>query len=196
MSTGIIILAAGNSSRLGSPKQLLSFMGCTLLETIVSAATRTSFAPIVLVLGAYAEDILIANPKLNVNYVINQSWEHGMSSSIVAGLKKIIELEPSIENVIITVADQPFITTAVLEALLENLENTGKNIIASKYAHTLGTPVLFNKKYFGQLMSLEGNSGAKQLLNLYPDDVSAIRFDLGHIDIDTETDFKNLTEKQ
>lgn len=195
MSTGIIILAAGNSSRLGNPKQLLSFRGNTLLAATIEAAERTSCAPIVLVLGAYAQEILATVQTLDINYVINKSWEDGMSSSIRAGLAKIIEMEPETENVIIAVSDQPFITPDIFHALLENLEKTDKHIVASQYAQTVGTPALFNKKYFGQLMALEGNSGAKHILTQYVDDVSTIPFELGHIDIDTETDYKNLTDQ-
>ncbi len=196
MNTGIIILAAGNSSRLGSPKQLLTFSGKTLLETTINAAEQSSFAPIVLVLGAYANEILEANPNLNINYIINNSWQQGMSSSIVAGLTKMIELEPATENLVIAVSDQPFISAAIFSALLENHTNTGKPIIASKYTETIGTPVLFNQKYFEQLMSLEGNSGAKQILTQYADEVSTVPFEMGDIDIDTETDYKNLTQQQ
>ncbi|RYG41022.1 MAG: nucleotidyltransferase family protein [Chitinophagaceae bacterium] len=193
MSTGIIILAAGNSSRLGNTKQLLTFRGKTLLATTVEAAENTSCAPIVLVLGAYANEILAGHPELNINYVINDSWEKGMSTSIAAGLSKMIDLEPGTENVIITVSDQPFIAPAIFEKLLDSHKSTGKNLIASQYAHTIGTPALFNKKYFDELMLLEGDSGAKHILTQYVDDRSTIPFELGHIDIDTDTDYKNFT---
>lgn len=196
MSTGIIILAAGNSSRLGSPKQMLSFKGRTLLATTVEAAEHTSCAPIVLVLGAFANEILTAHPELKINHIINDSWAEGMSTSIAAGLGKMIDLEPSTENVIITVSDQPFITSATFENLLDSHERTGKNLVASQYAHTIGTPALFNKKYFEELMLLEGHSGAKHILTHYVDEMTTIPFELGYVDIDTETDYKNLTQQK
>jgi molybdenum cofactor cytidylyltransferase len=196
MNTGIIILAAGNSSRLGKPKQLLDFQGSTLLEKTIQAAERTSFAPIVLVLGAYTDEILPTIKELNINYVINDNWRDGMSSSIKAGLKKMIGLEPAIENVMITVADQPFITAEIFNLLTKEQTNSGKHIIASSYAETIGTPALFNKQYFDELISLVGRSGAKQLITKYNNDVATIPFRLGHIDIDTETDYKNLIQPQ
>jgi molybdenum cofactor cytidylyltransferase len=196
MSTGIIILAAGNSSRLGNPKQLLSFRGKTLLATTIEAAEQTPCAPVVLVLGAYANEILAAHVDLNINYIINDSWPAGMATSIAAGLSKMIDLEPNTENVIITVSDQPFVTSSIFQGLLDSWKNTGKNMIASQYAHTIGTPALFNRKYFEQLTLLKGNSGAKHILTRYVDDMTTIPFELGHIDIDTETDYKNLTQQR
>ncbi len=196
MSTGIIILAAGNSSRMGNPKQLLDFNGNTFLEITISAAEEIAYAPIVLVLGAYATEILAAHPPLNINYIINENWSEGMSSSIKVGLTKLMDLAPTTNNLIITVSDQPFISSRVLISLLETHTNTGKNIIASQYAKTIGTPVLFNKKYFDELKMLEGSSGAKQILSRYTNDVATVPFELGRIDIDTESDYKNLTTQQ
>ncbi|HKG07477.1 MAG TPA: nucleotidyltransferase family protein [Pedobacter sp.] len=194
MSTGIIILSAGNSSRLGNPKQLLYYKGSTLLETTISAAEQTSFAPVVLVLGAYATEILAANPNLNINYIINESWEQGISSSIAAGLTKIIELDPDTQNVIIAVSDQPFISHEIFEALLEKQRSTAKPMIASQYSETIGTPALFNRQYFDPLMSLEGNMGAKHILTENIDEVATVPFELGRIDIDNETDYNNLSK--
>ncbi|TKC01559.1 nucleotidyltransferase family protein [Pedobacter cryotolerans] len=196
MKTGIMILAAGNSSRLGKPKQLLVFEGNTLLEKTIAAAEQTSFTPVVLVLGAYADEILASIKELNINYIINDSWQDGMSASIKVGLKKMINLEPEIENVIIAVADQPFVTADIFNSLHEQQLKTGKNIIASSYAETIGTPALFNTQYFDELILLEGGSGAKHLMTKHINDVATIQFTLGNIDIDTETDYKNLTEPQ
>jgi len=196
MKTGVIILAAGNSSRLGSPKQLLGFRGATLLETAIHAAAQTSFTPIVLVLGAYANEILGAVKNLTINYTVNDNWTEGMSSSIKVGLEKMIKLEPDTENVIITVSDQPYITDEIFNLLLAEQMISKKNIIACSYAETIGTPALFNKQYFDELMRLEDGAGAKHLITKYKDDVATIPFELGYIDIDTETDYKNLTEPQ
>lgn len=196
MKTGIMILAAGNSSRLGKPKQLLVFEGTTLLEKTITAAEQTPFAPIVMVLGAYANEILASIKELNINYIINENWQDGMSASIKAGLKKMINLEPETESVIIAVADQPFVTADIFNLLYEQHLKTGKNIIASSYAETIGTPALFNRQYFDELNLLDGGSGAKHLMTKHINDVATIQFTLGNIDIDTETDYKNLTEPQ
>ncbi len=196
MSIGIIMLAAGNSSRMGSPKQLLPYQGHTLLQHTLQAAAATSFRPIVLVLGAYAEEILKKNTKQPVDIVINEQWELGISSSIVTGMSKMLELAPETTAVIIAVSDQPHISPNVFEALAQKRNTTGKNIIASSYAQTMGTPALFNKEYFDELLLLEGNTGAKPLLQQYAEDIGTLAFELGNIDIDTPTDYHNLTLKQ
>ncbi|RZM19325.1 MAG: nucleotidyltransferase family protein [Pedobacter sp.] len=151
----------------------------------------TPFRPIVIVLGAYADIITQLNPE--VNYVHNPNWEKGMSTSIVTGVNRVLTLSPEIDNVILAVADQPFITEMIFEQLVQcNLE-TGKNIVAASYQKTNGTPVLFNKKYFSELMNVTGSGGAKELLKKHPSDLETIIFELGEIDIDTEKDYTNLT---
>lgn len=192
MKTGIIILAAGNSSRLGSPKQLLNYRGKTLLEIISSAAIQADCSPIVVVLGAYAKEILDQHQYPGINYVINHNWEDGMSSSIAIGISAVLAESKDLQQVIIAVSDQPFISAEILENLIKEQGKNQKGIIASSYSETSGTPVLFHKKYFPQLLSLDGEQGAKQLLKQYPEDSSTVVFELGNVDIDTASDYHNL----
>ena len=191
MHTGIIILAAGNSSRLGRPKQLLVFKGKTLIEWTIEAALATNFKPVVVVLGAFADQVKEKIP-LTVAHIINDNWSDGMASSIAAGLAEILKHSPDLENLIITVSDQAYINATILSALQQKHINTKKGIIASSYAKTTGTPALFNKRYFSQLLSLTGNNGAKSMLKLHDNDVETVAFAQGNIDIDTETDYHNL----
>jgi len=192
MNTAIVILAAGNSSRMGKPKQLLKFNGQTLLNIVITESLKTKFRPVVVVLGAYAAEIKQTSTNPEVIYSFNQDWENGMSSSISLGLKVVMENNPKIENVILTVADQVHISSEILEALQSKQEHSQKNIVASAYSQTTGTPTLFNKKYFDNLLVLRGSNGAKSLIKQYPDDTVTIPFELGNIDIDTETDYNNL----
>jgi len=196
MATGIIILAAGNSSRMGKPKQFLNYQGKTFLETVSDEAVKTSYRPIIVVLGAYAEEILKKHQNPEISYRMNNNWESGMSSSIYAGLSALLEQHQHIDNVIIAVADQVFITSIIFEQLLVQHQLTHKNIVASQYAQTIGTPVLFHKHYFPELLALSGNDGAKSMLKKYKEDAAAIEFELGHIDIDTETDYHHLIHPQ
>ncbi|TCC90143.1 nucleotidyltransferase family protein [Pedobacter frigiditerrae] len=196
MENGIIILAAGSSSRLGKPKQLLSYKGKSLLEIATEAAIGTGAKAIVTVLGAYADEISATHQQAGINYVMNERWENGMSTSIHAGLAELLKLNPATENVMIMVSDQAFLTTATLMQLVEEKQHTEYHIIASKYGNTIGTPVLFNKKYFTALMNLSGDTGAKHLIQQHPKDVGTISFEKGDIDIDTEADYDNLTKQQ
>ncbi|MFW0717862.1 nucleotidyltransferase family protein [Pedobacter sp. N23S346] len=191
MDTGIIILAAGNSSRLGRPKQLLVFKDKTLIEWTIDAALETNFKPVLVVLGAFADQIQEKLPP-DLPFIVNENWAEGMVSSIAAGVAEILKHAPELENMIITVSDQAFINATVLLALEQKQISTKKGIIASSYAKTTGTPALFNKRYFPQLLSLKGNNGAKSLLKLHDNDVETVAFALGNIDIDTETDYHNL----
>ncbi|MFC3559210.1 nucleotidyltransferase family protein [Pedobacter jamesrossensis] len=192
MSTGIIILAAGNSSRLGSPKQLLHYEGKTLLERVSFEAIKTLFKPIVVVLGAYAEEIGMEHKHANISYTFNKNWQSGMASSIAKGLSTVLSLQKNIENVIITVSDQVFVSTEIFQTLVKKHNNTSKGIIACRYEKTNGTPTLFNKKYFEQLLSLSGTTGAKKILIENEDDMTTIPFEKGYIDVDTRNDYNNL----
>ena len=193
MDTAIIILAAGNSSRLGRPKQLLPYRNKTLLQVVSDAALQTPFRPVTIVLGAYKNEIA-KQIHGTVNYVFNDHWQEGMASSIAAGLAATLELSPGIQQVIIAVSDQAFISQEIFEQLHQQQQLSDKGIVASRYGKIAGTPVLFSKKYFTDLLSLKGDSGAQSILKTYPEDIETITFEKGEMDIDTEEDYKKLIE--
>jgi len=195
MRTGIIILAAGNSSRLGKPKQLLPFKGKTLLEHTYSAAVDANLSPVMIVLGAFPDEILDAHQHLNAQFYINENWTKGMSASISSGICQMLQTNPEVEQVILSVADQPFISAQIFSKLIEKQRATQKNIISSTYSDTAGSPTLFNKKYFEALMQLEGRTGAKNIIEQFADDAETISFELGYVDVDTEKDYKNLIQE-
>jgi molybdenum cofactor cytidylyltransferase len=190
--TGVIILAAGNSSRLGRPKQLLPYRGRTLLSHTVSETLDAGLHPVAVVTGAYHEEVKESLQGQSLRIIFNPAWEEGMASGIVAGLSNMLSVHSDIDAVIITVCDQPFISSALLSQLVGTFEMSGKGIIACTYADSVGTPVLFGRSYFEQLLALGGSEGAKKLLKQYPADLATIRFPDGHIDIDTEEDAERL----
>lgn len=195
-NTGIIILAAGSSSRFGKPKQLLRFNNKTLIQHAVDEAVKTGAEPVVIVTGDHAHEIekTISNEKVTI--VFNEDWKQGMASGIVAGLKKAITFNNDIEKVIIAVCDQPFVTSELFMQLYNKQTENTQHIVASSYAETLGTPALFTQKYFDALMSLQGDEGAKKILKAHVEDVAAINFPQGNIDIDTQKDYDDLLDKQ
>lgn len=195
-NTAIIILAAGNSSRFGSTKQLLQFNNKTLLQHVIDEAIESGAEPIVVVIGANANEISKEIKSDKAEIVFNKDWEEGMASGIVAGLKKAITLNNDIENAIIAVCDQPFISSALFKQLYKTKNENLKHIVASTYANTIGTPALFTQKYFDTLMSLIGDEGAKKILLANKHDVITIDFPQGGIDIDTQDDYKKLLDKQ
>ena len=182
------MLAAGKSSRLGKPKQLVLFNGKSLLKHGVEVAIDVTTEPVIVVLGANPELLekeLVDKP---VTMVINKEWEEGMASSIRCGLKKLLEITPNADAAVIMVCDQPFVTAELLTGLIEKYRETQKPIVASSYENSRGTPALFDKSIFALLIELKGDSGAKKIMKEHPDWVSEVEFPLGKIDIDTKED--------
>lgn len=189
--TGLIILAAGASSRLGFPKQTLLYKGKTLLEIAIEAGTKSKCKPVVVVLGANAETLENGIKHYPIEIIHNPDWQQGMSSSIRTGMKAM-QTNDEVDGVIIMLCDQPFVTRAVIDNLIYKQQETGKRIVASSYQDTLGVPALFKRSLFAELLSLKGQEGAKKLLSSYPDEIAVIPFEKGAIDIDTIADYENL----
>jgi molybdenum cofactor cytidylyltransferase len=189
---GIVLLAAGASTRLGNPKQLLLHQGKTLLEHGLQVALDSGEKPIVAVLGANAEIMMKQIKNEAVHLVINKNWQEGIAASIRCGLEKLLEISPRVEAVIIMVCDQPFVTPKLLNDLASNYQESGKPIVASRYENSLGTPALFDKTIFTALLALKGDIGAKKFIREQVDLVSEVDFPLGHIDIDTGDDYDKL----
>jgi len=194
-SYGIILLAAGQSARLGKPKQLLNYKGKTLLELSLQVAIETQLQPIVTVLGANADLLKKSIDHLNTKVVINQQWSEGMASSIRCGMEELVRINPTIAGIIIMVCDQPYVTAKLLTDLIEKHEHSSKPIIASSYKNNIGTPALFDKTIFALLLSLKGDSGAKKIMKSNPDWVETVNFLFGEIDIDTTGDYDLLIKE-
>jgi len=191
--TGIIILAAGSSSRLGQSKQNLVFKGKTLLQRAIETAVASVCEPVIVVLGANAEIIEPTIKNYEVNIVYNADWNEGMSSAIRAGISALIKIEHNVQSVILMLCDQPFTDTYVVNHLIMASDASG--IAASVYNNTVGPPVLFDAIYFKDLMALKGVEGAKKVIQKYPGKVVEVLFPQGNIDIDTMEDFEKINRK-
>lgn len=185
--TGIIILAAGSASRMGQPKQLLRYRGSSFIRRICVEALDV-VSKVVVVLGAYHELIVPEIANLGVCVVVNEEWETGMAGSVTTGLKTMED----VEQVILAVADQPFVDASLFTSLIGQQVVSGKGIVACTYSGVMGTPVLFDQQYFPALLALRGEEGAKRLLRQYAADVDTVSFEAGAIDIDTKEDFEQL----
>ncbi len=190
--TGIVVLAAGSSSRLGQPKQLLLYKNTSLLKNTISQASQVPNTAIIVVTGSNHELIEKKITDSEIKTIFNPDWELGMSTSIATGLNELLRLYPNIQKCIFTVCDQPYITTIVFENLIKEYQKKVKGIAASEYAATLGTPVLFHKEYFTELLQLKGQEGAKKIINRFLEDTVAVPFEKGNIDIDTIEDYNEL----
>ncbi len=192
----IIILAAGNSSRLGRPKQIINFQGKSLLQHAIDEAMQTSLQPILVIVGAHDERVIKALREAKVNIIKNLNWEEGISSSIGCGLDALQEISPITDGVIFMVCDQPYVTYYLLKSLLKEQQKSGQPIVASSYENILGTPVLFHKSFFSQLLELSGDSGARNLIKKNLQNTASVPFPKGAIDIDTLEDYENLVKSK
>ena len=188
----VIILAAGASSRLGRPKQLLPFRGKSLLQNAADTAFYSKAKPVIIVLGSNAGEMAIDTREEKVHIVENHEWKEGLGSSIRCGMQTLKRVALLSDAVILMTCDQPYITAEHLDELVSTQKETGQPIVASEYGNAVGTPALFFKTVFPQLLELNGDRGARVLIEKSPGAVATIPFNLGEIDIDTEEDFRKL----
>jgi len=191
-SCGIVILAAGASTRLGKPKQLLQYRGKTLLAHAINEAVNSNADAVVVVLGKDANLFKKELDEKKIRVAINSSWEEGMASSLRLGLDTLLNDKPYIDAVIFMVCDQPHISSLVLNELIITQQKTTKQIVTCNYGDSMGPPALLHKKYFEGLMKLSGDAGARKIIQKNMNDVATILFPEGNIDIDTEEDYEKL----
>jgi molybdenum cofactor cytidylyltransferase len=191
IKVGGLLLAAGGSTRFGSPKQLAEFEGKTLIRRAAEAACRSGCSIVVAVLGASADESRHQLSDLDLVTVENKDWQSGMSSSIRLGLSKLIELEPQLDAVLITLMDQPEVTAPHLAAFISMFAELRPPLIAAEYSGTTGVPVLFSRVFFNELLQLKGDQGARSIIRARSD-VQTISLDEAAIDIDSVSDLETL----
>jgi molybdenum cofactor cytidylyltransferase len=189
---GIIILAAGKSNRLGSPKQLLKYKGKGLLQHTVEVAMSLHIDPVIIITGANAS--LIEKELINypAKQVFNKNWVDGMASSIQCGLAFAEQIVPDLDGILIMVCDQPFVDEVLLKRLIEKQKHKGAPVTACTYEDIIGIPAIFHKSIFPELKRLQGDTGAKNIIRNNEDKIATIAFHKGEIDIDTSIDYENL----
>lgn len=189
-----LLLAAGSSSRMGRAKQLLPWGECTLIEHQVQTLLKTG-QPVVVVLGHKADQI---RPVLNnypVKIFINKLWEYGMGSSIAQGIKYLDKEFPEAAGALITQLDQPLLTRAHFEKILNTFYPGCKQIIVSQSpSGWQGVPVLFDRIYFEELQRLSGDEGARMIFRSHARAVQSL--EAGDIleDMDTPGAYQKMLE--
>lgn len=198
MKVGVVLLAAGGSSRLGHPKQLLIHQGKTLLRRAAEAAVRAGCGPVVAVLGAQAEAVQAQLTELPVHMVRNESWETGLGSSLRVGLRALEAAEPAgatpgVDAVLIMLCDQLRVDVGHLRALVKAFQRTEAPIVASGYAGTRGVPALFSRAIFPELEALTLDEGARGVIARKPSRVVEVTLEGGGEDVDTKADLSRLS---
>jgi molybdenum cofactor cytidylyltransferase len=192
---GAIILAAGGSSRLGQPKQLLPFHGKTLIRTVIDAAHEAGCSPLVVVTGNYSEKLHRELAHANVIEVRNANWQRGIGSSIRSGVQALRDHAPDVEATFLLACDQPAVNARLIEGMIATLLATKKDIVASSYAGTVGVPALFGRSFFEDLLAIGDDAGAKSIILQNHERVAQFAFPAGAIDIDTWDDWENVNQR-
>ncbi len=192
MKVGAVLLAAGGSKRLGTPKQLLCLDGETLIHRAARALTESAAHSAVAVIGAHSATCRAELRNLSVTVVHNPQWEQGIASSLISGLDAIRQVLPNLDAVIFAVCDQPALTSKVINALIERFSSDQPDIVASDYGSAKGVPALFGQRLFNDLSALHGDQGAKGLFTQYASSLVSIPFPGGDIDIDSPEDSRAL----
>jgi molybdenum cofactor cytidylyltransferase len=191
MRTAAVILAAGASSRMGSPKQVLAYGGVSLLRRAAIAALDAGCEPVVVVTGAHAELSRRELHDLAVQAVTNAEWRTGMASSLRAGVLHVAA-DPTAATLIVMLCDQPHVGADVLTTLMAAHASSGKAIVACGYGGTLGVPALFARAVWPECTSMAGPAGAKQIIEADGSRVHVTPFPDGAVDIDTPADLARL----
>ena len=191
---GVVILAAGSSSRLGFAKQLVEFKGKSLLQHTIDASASLQFDSKVLILGARKEEIENEIDARDFNIVMNENWEEGMSTSIKKGITRSLKFENELEHILILLSDQPFVTKKDIEELIKVQLEEKTPATFSEYKGISGVPAIFSRKLFPDLEKLKGDQGAKKLLFEKSFEYHTIKFENGIFDVDTPEDIELLNQ--
>jgi molybdenum cofactor cytidylyltransferase len=169
-----VVLAAGASRRMGQPKPLVKLGDKTILQRVLDGLHASSVHEIVVVLGHRAEQILPTIAGYGCRVVINPHYRQGLSSSIRRGLSAV---DPQAEGVLIALGDLPFVSSAVVEALLAAFSRGKGRIIVPIHEGRRGHPIVFGRKYWPELFRLSGDVGGRELLFRYAQDVMEVQVD-------------------
>lgn len=186
-----VILAAGSSSRLGRPKQLLDLFGEPLLRHTVRNAISSHLDDVVVVLGHEASKITSAIGEWGQRVVINPNYLEGQSTSLLLGLSAI---NPLSRAVVFLLGDQPQVTPDIIDALIDAFRETGAPIVMPTYGGVPANPVLFSDEMFPKLAKITGDEGARPIIKKHRDRVAHVRVSDGAPpqDVDTEDEYQTL----
>jgi molybdenum cofactor cytidylyltransferase len=188
---GCVILAAGSASRFGSPKQLAIYRNKTFIENIIDTVLKINFSDVVVILGAYFDQILpFIHPYKKIHIINNFQWEKGQSSSVADGVKYLSD--KNLEAIIFLLVDQPQITTSLIHNILNLYAYQKNKIIVHDFNGQNRHPILFAKDIFSELMQIQGEKGGSQLFEKYVPAKIKLEDSFLAFDIDTVEDLDKL----
>ena len=186
-----IVLAGGESKRMGTPKMMIPFRGGTIISTAVKNILESDIKNVIVVLGAYRSGVKKATEQLDVKYCYNPDYREGMLSSVRCGFRS---LPDDLRAALVFPGDQPLIGPEVVNLVINAYLQTGKGMVVPVYDGQRGHPLLVDGKYRDEIQKLEGPDGLRELARRNPDDVLEIETDNPLIlkDIDTREDYLNV----
>lgn len=191
-STGCacVLLAAGESTRLGYPKQLLRRDAETLLHRAARIALESHLEPTCVVVGSRADELRLEIQDLPIEIVINADWKEGMGASMRIGIEHLTRNSPAPPRILVLLCDQVGVSTSHLISMLAAAEANPEKIVASFYQDRPGVPAIFPSAYFPELLNIHGDQGARQLLQDHASNTVLLPFAGGEFDVDTAEDVK------
>jgi len=194
---GVIILAAGASRRMGSPKQLLKIGQQTLIERTINIASGLDQKEIVVVLGAHAQRIKKVIPnQTGLSIIINKDWQQGMGTTLKTGMQFFLSKEKPPGAVLILVCDQPYLNLNLLKTFIATFQDSNAAIIAAKYKEVKGVPALFSEKLFSKLATLHKDEGARKIIHTFQGKMMTVQFPKGAIDLDTPEAYQTYLKNE
>ncbi|MDT0642673.1 nucleotidyltransferase family protein [Zunongwangia sp. F363] len=191
----IIIVAAGASRRMNKAKQLLPLEDGILLGKVIEEAKASAAAEVIIVLGAYSEEIVSKIQNYDCIVVKNENWQQGLGSSIAAGIRYFLQHKEKISAALVMLGDQPLVDSGYVDKMLKHAGENPSTIIATSYPRSLGVPAVFPQNYFKELANLKEDKGAKNILRRERDSVIALNAGERILDIDTPQDYQNLLDR-
>jgi molybdenum cofactor cytidylyltransferase len=186
-----LILAAGGSTRIGQPKQLLNWQGKPFVRVVAETALQSELSPVVVLTGAAADQVEAALDGLDVEIVFNPDWKEGQSTSLKAGINA---LPPETQAVVTMLVDQPQIPHSLVDTLVETHANLFAPIVATMVEHRRGNPVLFDRITFENLVEVEGDAGGRKIFSRFRVHyVPWLDARIG-LDVDTVEDYHRLLD--
>ncbi|WP_341215969.1 nucleotidyltransferase family protein [uncultured Wocania sp.] len=193
----VVILAAGASKRMGTPKQLLKWGNTTLLGNAIETALKLSVKEMIVVLGANYNAIKKELGHYPITILNNEDWQKGLGKSLAFGVEYITSSKQKVDGILVTLADQPLINAEFLNKLIDEFNKKEHPIIATSYKNKkYGVPVIFDKIYFEELLALNDDYGAKHLLKKNKSLVKILIPELENLDLDLKADYESLYKEK
>jgi len=185
-----IILAAGESTRMKTPKMVLPFGKSTIIETVISNVVASDADKMVVVLGSWREEILQVIGKHTINSCFNENYRQGMLSSVQCGLRFI---PGAFRGMLICPGDQPMVDKGIINMVISAFKSTGKGIVIPTHEKKRGHPVMIDSKYYDEILNLKPAETLKRIMDDHPDDIEEVETGVPSVlkDIDTPDDYIN-----